>query len=94
MKKYNFTEKDIEEFIKKSDVVGYGEVDHPSLNHEEKFLVKLQNRAKKFIDLTPYLVKVGIVTIIIFICSILIWNNFIRKDKDKPIIESIVEHFK
>ena len=66
----------------------------PSVNHEEKFLRKLQSRAKKFIDLTPYLIKVAIVTLIIFVSSIIIWHNFIRKDKTKPLIESIIDQFK
>jgi len=65
----------------------------PSENHEERFLAKLQSRFKEYINLTPYFIKLAIVTVLIFICSYLIWNNFIRKDKDKPIIESIVEQF-
>jgi hypothetical protein len=66
----------------------------PSENHEEKFLWKLQMRAKKYIDLTPYLVKVGIVTVIVFLCSMFIWYSFLRPDKNKPIIENIVDQFK
>jgi hypothetical protein len=66
----------------------------PSENHEEKFLRKLQMRAKKYIDLTPYLVKVAIITVIVFIGSFLIWNTFIRKDKDKSVIENVIEQFK
>ena len=66
----------------------------PSENHEEKFLWKLQMRAKKYIDLTPYLVKVAVVTIIIFVASSLIWYSFFRIDRNKPIIENIVDQFK
>jgi hypothetical protein len=66
----------------------------PSENHEEKFLWKLQMRAKKYIDLTPYLVKVGIVTIIVFLCSMFIWYSFMRPDPSKPLIENIVDQFK
>lgn len=50
-------------------------------NHEERFLAKLARRFKKFISIVPYLLKVFIVTIIIFIVSIWIWNTYIRKDR-------------
>ena len=66
----------------------------PSENHEERFLAKLQSRAKKFIDLTPYLVKVAIVTIIVFLCSIFAWYGFLRPDPSKTVIENIIEQFK
>ena len=66
----------------------------PSMNHEEKFLRKLQLRAKKFIDLTPYLIKVAIATILIFASSIFIWYSFMRPDPSKTVIENIIEQFK
>jgi len=66
----------------------------PSENHEERFLAKLQSRAKKFIDLTPYFVKVAIVTIIIFLCSIFTWYSVMRPDPSKSVIENIIEQFK
>jgi hypothetical protein len=66
----------------------------PSENHEEKFLKKLQSRAKKFVDLTPYFVKVAIVTIIVFLCSIITWYKFLQPDKSKPVIENIIDQFK
>lgn len=66
----------------------------PSPNHEEKFLRKLQMRAKKFVDLTPYFVKVAIITIIVFICSAIMWYSFLRPDKNKPVIENIIDQFK
>jgi hypothetical protein len=65
----------------------------PSENHEEKFLKKLQSRFKEYVDLTPYLVKVAIVTVIIFIASSLIWYSFFRIDKNKPIYKNIIEQF-
>jgi hypothetical protein len=66
----------------------------PSENHEEKFLTKLQSRFKEYVSITPYLVKVAIVTIVIFIASGLMWYSFLRPDKDKPIIENIIDQFK
>ena len=66
----------------------------PSGNHEEKFLKKLQSRFKEYVDLTPYLVKVAIVTLIIFISSMFIWYSFMRPDPNKNVIENVIEQFK
>jgi hypothetical protein len=65
----------------------------PSENHEEKFLKKLQSRFKNYVDLTPYLVRVAIVTIIIFLCSIFIWYSFMRPDPNKGVIKNVIEQF-
>jgi hypothetical protein len=87
-----WTEEDLEKFIKENrDLILKGK---PTEGHEIKFMTKLQLRVKSFIDLTPYLVKVAIVTIIVFLCSMFVWYNFIRKDKTKPIYENIVNQFK
>jgi hypothetical protein len=88
----DLNEKNIEEFIKKNRDEIFTDV--PKDNHEEKFLYKLGLRVKKFIDLTPYFVKLAIVVIMVFIISALTWNAFIRKDKNKPVIENIVDQFK
>jgi hypothetical protein len=66
----------------------------PSENHEEKFLAKLQSRAKKFINLTPYFIKLAIITIIMFLCSIFAWYSLLRIDNNKSVIENIIEQFK
>ncbi len=88
----DLNEKDIEEFIRKNrDEIC---CDVPKDNHDEKFLFKLGLRVKKIIDLTPYFVKLAIVAIIIFIASIFVWYNYLRKDKTKPVIENIVNQFK
>jgi hypothetical protein len=88
----DWTEEELEKFIKENrDLILKGK---PTAGHEIKFMTKLQLRVKNFIDLTPYLVKVAIVTVIIFIASSLIWYNFFRIDKNKPIIENIVDQFK
>jgi hypothetical protein len=88
----DLNEKNIEEFIKKNRDEIFSDV--PKNNHEEKFLFKLGLRVKRFIDLTPYFVKVAIVAIVIFTCSIFVWYNYMRKDKTKPVIENIVDQFK
>jgi hypothetical protein len=53
----------------------------PQSNHEERFLWKLKTKIKRFISIVPYLIKVLIVTILVFIGSIILWNNYIRKDR-------------
>ena len=66
----------------------------PSENHEEKFLAKLQSRFKEYVSITPYLVKVAIVTLIIFLCSMFVWYSFMRPDPSKTVIENVIEQFK
>lgn len=75
----NLTEDNIEEFIRKNKdkFDGYYVDNH----HEERFLQKLSRRFKKFISIVPYLIRVLIMTIIIFFASVIIWNNYIRKDR-------------
>ena len=53
----------------------------PQSNHEERFLWKLKAKIKHFISIVPYLIKVLVVTILVFIGSITLWNNYIRKDR-------------
>ena len=65
----------------------------PSENHEEKFLKKLQSRFKEYVNLTPHLVKVAIVTVIVFLCSMFIWYSFMRPDPSKGVIKNIIEQF-
>lgn len=73
------TEDNIEEFIRKNkDKFDRYYADN---QHEERFLQKLSRRFKKFISIVPYLIRVLIMTIIIFTASIIIWNNYIRKDR-------------
>lgn len=55
----------------------------PENKHEEKFLTKLAQRFKKFINIVPYLLRVFIVTIIVFVVSIWVWNSYIRKDRNE-----------
>jgi hypothetical protein len=50
-------------------------------SHLEKFLFKLNYRIRHIISIVPYLFRVAVATVIIFLASILIWNNYIRKDR-------------
>jgi hypothetical protein len=69
----------IEKFIRENrDEFGV----NPPESHMEKFLFKLNNRIKHFISIVPYLIKVAVGTIVIFIASVMIWNNFIRTDRN------------
>jgi hypothetical protein len=55
----------------------------PSENHLEKFLSKINFRIRQIISIVPYLIKVAVTTVIIFIASVVIWNNYIRKDRNE-----------
>ena len=66
----------------------------PSENHEEKFLTKLQLRFKEYVSLIPYMIKLAIITLIVFLCSIFAWYSFMRTDPSKTVIENIIEQFK
>lgn len=55
--------------------------DLPADDHMEKFVVKLNTRIKHFISIVPYLIRVAVATVLIFTASIIIWNNYIRKDR-------------
>jgi hypothetical protein len=71
--------KNIERFIRENrDKFG---VDHPPDNHMEKFLFRLNCRFRDIINIVPYLIRAAIFTILIFIGSIMIWNNYMRKDR-------------
>jgi len=72
-----------EEDIKREARIHKGDLDvyEPSTHHDQKFLMKLANKFKKLINIVPYLVKVFIVTIIVFVLSVWAWNSWIRKDR-------------
>jgi hypothetical protein len=71
----------IEKFIRENkDKFGS---ESPNDSHMEKFFNKLNNKILHVISIVPYLIRVAIATVIIFTASIIIWNNFIRKDRDE-----------
>ena len=74
-------EDTIEKFIRENkDKFG---IYRPPDSHLEKFLFKLNYKVRHKISIVPYLIRVTIATIIIFLASILIWNNYIRKDRNE-----------
>jgi hypothetical protein len=72
-------EDSIESFIR-DNKEKFG-VYRPPANHLEKFLFKLNYGIREMISIVPYLIRVAVATVIIFIASIMIWNNFIRRDR-------------
>jgi hypothetical protein len=56
---------------------------HPPCGHVDKFMLKLNLKFKHIISIIPYLVRVAVATVIIFTASIIVWNNFIRKDRNE-----------
>lgn len=80
-----FTENTIENFIRENREK-FG-VYHPPDGHMEKFLFKIKYRIHYIISIVPYLIRLGIASVLIFTASVLIWNNFIRKDRNEITLE-------
>jgi len=71
----NLEEEELEKFIR--DNKDKFNTYQPESNHNQKFLNKLFNKFKEVIDIVPYLVKVGIATLLIFILSFFVWKAYI-----------------
>lgn len=71
----NLEEQELEKFIR--DNKDKFNIHEPESDHSEHFLRKLAKKFKEVIDIVPYLVKVGLATILIFILSFFIWKGFI-----------------
>jgi hypothetical protein len=69
----------IEEFIRVNR--GEFESDVPDERHTERFMERLNLKIREMISIVPYLLRVAIATVLIFISSIIVWNNYIRKDR-------------
>lgn len=79
-------EDTIENFIRENrDKFG---VYRPPEGHLDKFFFKLNYRIRHIINIVPYLIRVAVVTVLIFIASITIWNNFLRKDRHEITLEN------
>lgn len=68
-------EQELEKFIRENK--DKFDIYEPESGHSDNFLKKLAKKFKEVIDIVPYLVKVGIATILIFFLSFLIWKSFI-----------------
>jgi hypothetical protein len=75
----NFNHDTIEKFIfeNKDEFGTYS----PPESHMDRFLFKLNFRIRHFISIVPYLIKVAVATVVIFISSVVVWNNYIRRDR-------------
>src|SRR4030043_274158 len=71
----NWEEEELEKFIR--DNKDKFDIYQPEPNHHQHFLNRLINKFKDVINIVPYLVKVGIATILIFILSFLLWRTYI-----------------
>jgi len=49
----------------------------PEKSHNQHFLAKLFKKFKAVISIVPYLIKVGIATILIFILSFVVWRAYL-----------------
>jgi hypothetical protein len=79
-------EHNIESFIRENrDKFG---VYRPRRKHRQKFYFKLETRIKHYYNIVPYLLKVAVITLIIFSASVLVWNNYIRKDRHDITLEN------
>ena len=70
----NWDEDELEKFIR--DNKDKFDKYHPDEDHAQHFLKKLANKFKEVIDIMPYLVKVAIVTLLIFITSFFLWKAY------------------
>ena len=71
----NLDQEELEKFIR--DNKDRFDIYEPESDHNQHFLNKLINKFKEVINIVPYLVKVGVATILIFILSFLIWKTYI-----------------
>jgi hypothetical protein len=85
-----WNEENIEVFIKENKEKF--NVYDPSVYHIDHFLLMLVNRFKKFISIVPYLIKVSIVTVIVFTISIWLWFSYVRYEKHVVKLKDKVEN--
>lgn len=86
----NLSEHHIEDFIRKHK----NDFDNDNLNddHEKKFMNKLYKRFKRIVSIVPYLIRVFIITIIVFVISLWLWNSYIRKDRHDITLKQKIEN--
>ena len=68
-------EKELEKFIRENK--DKFDTYNPEPDHSQLFLSKLFKKFKEVISIVPYLVRVGIATILIFILSFAVWRFFL-----------------
>jgi hypothetical protein len=68
-------EEELEKFIR--DNKDKFDIYEPETEHNQHFFNKLINKFKAVINIVPYLVKLGVATLLIFILSFLIWKTWL-----------------
>ena len=68
-------EEELEKFIRENK--DKFDTYQPEPDHSQLFLQKLFKKFKEVISIVPYLVKVGIATMLIFILSFFVWRLFL-----------------
>lgn len=68
-------EEELEKFIRENK--DKFDIYEPEPDHNQHFFNKLLNKFKAVINIVPYLVKVAVATIFIFILSFLIWRTWL-----------------
>ena len=74
-------EDSIESFIRKNR--DEFEIQRPSDDHAKRFMERLNRELKHLISIVPYLVRLAIATLLLSAFSVIIWNNFVRKDRNE-----------
>lgn len=93
MENNKFTEEELEDFIRKNK--DKFEVYPPKENHSDIFLVRLQERLHKiYVSIVPHLIKVAVVTVIVFAISLFVWNGWIRSDRDQKSLGSVSPEYR
>jgi hypothetical protein len=83
-------EESIESFIRENK--DKFNVYRPPDGHLENFLLKLNYRIRNIISIVPYLVRVAVATVLIFLTSIIAWNYYIRKDRQEIALKDKITH--
>jgi hypothetical protein len=69
----NISEEKLEEFIKKNK--SEFNVYKPTKDHDKRFMALLMIRLRRaFINIAPYLIKVAVATVLIWLVTIAIWE--------------------
>ena len=71
----NLDEEELEEFIRKNK--DKFNTYQPEPSHNELFLKKLLRKVREVISIVPYLLKVGVATVLIFILSFIVWRFYL-----------------
>lgn len=86
--------KTIDEFIK--DNRDFFEEMEPSEGHMERFQAKLQKRfgSKPIKSIVPYLLRAAVVTLLITLSSLWIWEHFLRSDSSRMALGDVSPQYR